>query len=194
MEAFLVSIASVALGELGDKTQLLALILATQLRRPVAVILGVLVSTLANHLIAALAGQWAGSLLSPLLLRWILGISFLVLAAWVWIPDKLDDKPRAADGYGAFIVTATAFFMAEMGDKTQIVALALAAKYRDLIAVVAGTTIGMMIVNVPTVLLAEKVTRVVPLNWIRVAAALVYALLGVLTLLGFAGLGIGGKS
>jgi putative Ca2+/H+ antiporter (TMEM165/GDT1 family) len=194
MEAFLVSIASVALGELGDKTQLLALILATQLRRPVAVILGVLVSTLANHLIAALAGQWAGSLLSPLLLRWILGISFLVLAAWVWIPDKLDDKPRAADGYGAFIVTATAFFMAEMGDKTQIVALALAAKYRDLIAVVAGTTIGMMIVNVPTVLLAEKVTRVVPLNWIRVAAALVYALLGVLTLLGFAGHGIGGTS
>src|ERR1700693_900637 len=194
MEAFLVSIASVALGELGDKTQLLALILATQLRRPVAVILGVLVSTLANHLLAALAGQWAGSLLSPLLLRWILGISFLALAAWVWIPDKMDDRPHAADGYGAFIVTATAFFMAEMGDKTQIVALVLAAKYHDLIAVVTGTTIGMMIVNVPTVLLAEKVTRVVPLKWIRVAAALVYALLGVLTLLGFAGIGMGEKS
>lgn len=194
MEAFLVSIASVALGELGDKTQLLALILATQLRRPVAVILGVLVSTLANHWLAALAGQWAGSLLSPLLLRWILGISFLALAAWVWIPEKLDDRPHAADSYGAFIVTATAFFMAEMGDKTQIVALALAAKYHNLIAVVTGTTIGMMIVNVPTVLLAEKVTRVVPLKWIRVAAALVYALLGVLTLLGFAGLGIGEKS
>jgi putative Ca2+/H+ antiporter (TMEM165/GDT1 family) len=194
MEAFLVSIASVALGELGDKTQLLALILATQLRRPVAVILGVLVSTLANHLLAALAGQWAGSQLSPLLLRWILGISFLALAAWVWIPEKVDDRPHAADGYGAFIVTATAFFMAEMGDKTQIVALALAAKYHNLIAVVTGTTIGMMIVNVPTVLLAEKVTRVVPLKWIRVAAALVYALLGVLTLLGFAGLGIGEKS
>jgi putative Ca2+/H+ antiporter (TMEM165/GDT1 family) len=107
------------------------------------------------------------------------------------IPDKLDGAPRAADGYGAFMVTATTFFMAEMGDKTQIVALALAAKYHDLLAVVAGTTIGMMIVNVPTVLLAQHVTRVVPLKWIRIAAALVYALLGVLTLTGRAGLGIG---
>jgi putative Ca2+/H+ antiporter (TMEM165/GDT1 family) len=194
MEAFLVSIASVALGELGDKTQLLALILATQLRRPVPVILGVLVATLANHLLAAVAGQWAGSLLRPSLLRWILGLSFLLLAAWVWIPEKLDERPRAADGYGAFIVTATAFFMAEMGDKTQIVALALAAKYHDLLAVVAGTTLGMMIVNIPTVLLAERITRIVPLKWIRIAAALVYALLGVLTLLGIAGLGLGGKS
>ena len=191
MQAFLVSIAGVALGELGDKTQLLALILATQLRRPIPIILGILVATTANHLLAAALGQWAGSLLNPQILRWILGISFIALAVWVLIPDQLDGAPRAADGYGAFMVTATTFFMAEMGDKTQIVALALAAKYHDLLAVVAGTTIGMMIVNVPTVLLAQHVTRVVPLKWIRIAAALVYALLGVLTLTGRAGLGIG---
>jgi Ca2+/H+ antiporter, TMEM165/GDT1 family len=191
MQAFLVSIAGVALGELGDKTQLLALILATQLRRPLPIILGILVATTANHLLAAAIGQWAGSLLSPEILRWILGVSFIALAVWVLIPDKADDKPHAADGYGAFMLTTTTFFMAEMGDKTQIVALALAAKYHNLIAVVAGTTIGMMIVNVPTVLLAQHVTRIVPLKWIRIAAALVYALLGVLTLTGRAGLGIG---
>jgi putative Ca2+/H+ antiporter (TMEM165/GDT1 family) len=193
MEAFLVSIGSIALGEIGDKTQLLALILATQLRRPMAIILGVLLSTALNNLLAALAGQWAGSLLSPSVLRWVLGISFLVLAVWVWIPDKMDQQPRTTSHYGAFVISATAFFMAEMGDKTQIVALALAARYHNLLAVVAGTTLGMMLVNVPTVLLADKVTRVVALKWIRLAAALVYALLGVLTLLGIAGLGIGEK-
>jgi putative Ca2+/H+ antiporter (TMEM165/GDT1 family) len=191
MEAFLISITSVALGELGDKTQLLALILATRLQRPLAVILGILVATLANHFIAALFGQWVGSLLSPQLLRWILGVSFLVLAAWALIPEKAESEPRARDGYGAFVLTVVAFFMAEMGDKTQIVAMALAAKYHDLIAVVTGSTIGMMLVNVPTVLLANHVTRVVPLKWIRLAAAFVYALLGVLTLLGYAGLGLG---
>jgi len=190
MEAFLVSIASIALGELGDKTQLLALILATQLRRPLPVLLGILVATLANHLLAALLGQWAGLTLNPQLLRWVLGVSFLALAAWVLVPDKTDDTPRAQGHYGAFLVTLSAFFVAEIGDKTQIVALALAAKYRDLLAVVAGTTIGMMIVNVPTVLLAERVTRVVPLRWIRLLAALVYAVLGLLTLLGYAGLGL----
>jgi putative Ca2+/H+ antiporter (TMEM165/GDT1 family) len=191
MQAFLVSIASIALGELGDQTQLLTLILATQLKRPLAVITGVLLATLANHLLAALLGQWAGSLLRPEILRWTLGISFLALAVWVLLPEKMEQAPRARDGYGAMMVTFTAFFMAEMGDKTQIVALALAAKYHDLLAVVAGTTIGMMIVNVPTVLLAEHITRVVPMKWIRAAAALIYALLGVLTLLGYAGLGVG---
>jgi Ca2+/H+ antiporter, TMEM165/GDT1 family len=190
MEAFLVSIASIALGELGDKTQLLALILATQLRRPSAILLGILVATLANHWLAALLGRWAGTILNPQLLRWVLGVSFLVLAAWVLVPDKAEQAPPARSDYGAFLVTLWAFFLAEIGDKTQIVALALAAKYRDLLAVVAGTTVGMMLVNVPTVLLAERLTRVVPLRWIRALAALVYALLGVLTLLGVAGLGI----
>ncbi|HEY2419250.1 MAG TPA: TMEM165/GDT1 family protein [Steroidobacteraceae bacterium] len=191
MEAFLISIASVALGELGDRTQFLALILATQLRRPLAVILGILVATFANHLLAAFIGQWAGSFLSPGILRWTLGISFLALAAWALIPETAEAAPRARDGYGAFMVTVIAFFLAEMGDKTQIVALALAAKYHQLVAVVGGTTLGMMIVNVPTVLLAEHVTRIVPLKWMRVAAALVYAVLGVLTLMGYAGLGLG---
>ncbi|MGA8709276.1 MAG: TMEM165/GDT1 family protein [Steroidobacteraceae bacterium] len=194
MEAFLVSVASVALGELGDKTQILALVLATQLRRPMAVILGVLAATLANHALAALAGQWAGTLLSPKLLRWVLGVSFLVLAAWVFVPDKDDENPHAAGRYGAFLVTATTFFLAEMGDKTQIVTLALAAKFHDLLPVIAGTVTGMMLVDVPTVLLASRITRIVPLNWIRVAAALVYAVLGVLTLLGIASLGIGATS
>jgi putative Ca2+/H+ antiporter (TMEM165/GDT1 family) len=191
MEAFLISVTSVALGELGDRTQFLALILATQLRRPLAVILGILVATFANHLLAAFVGQWAGSFLSPRILRWTLGISFLALAAWALIPEKCEAAPRARDGYGAFVVTVIAFFLAEMGDKTQIVALALAAKYHDLVAVVGGTTLGMMIVNTPTVLLAQHVTRIVPLESIRVAAALVYAVLGVLTLLGYAGLGLG---
>src|SRR5579862_8399283 len=191
METFLVSVASVALGELGDKTQILALVLATQLQRPLAVIFGVLAATLANHALAALAGQWAGTLLSPKLLRWVLGVSFLLLAAWVFVPDKADENPRAAGGYGAFLVTATTFFLAEMGDKTQIVTLALAAKFHDLLPVRSGTVMGMMLIDVPTVLLAAKVTRIVPLRWIRFAAALVYALLGVLTLLGIAGIGIG---
>ncbi len=194
MEAFLVSVASVALGELGDKTQILALVLATQLRRPLAVIFGVLAATIANHALAAVAGRWAGTLLSPQLLRWLLGISFLVLAAWVFVPEKADQQPHAAGRYGAFLVAATTFFLAEMGDKTQIVTLALAAKFHDLAPVVAGTVTGMMLVDVPTVLLASRITRIVPLQWIRVAAALVYAVLGVLTLLGFAGLGIGATS
>lgn len=190
MEVFLVSVAAVALGELGDKTQLLALILATRLRHPWAVILGILVATLANHFLAALLGQWAGTLLNPSILRWILGISFLALAVWALIPETADAETGARGGYGAFVVTVSAFFLAEMGDKTQIVALALAAKYHNLLAVVSGTTLGMMIVNVPTVLLAQHVTRIVPLQWIRLAAAMVYAALGVLTLLGYAGVGI----
>ena len=191
IQIFLISVASVALGELGDKTQLLALILATQLRRPGAVLSGILVATLGNHVLAALAGQWASALLSPLLLRWILGVSFLVLAAWVFVPEKVDERPRTGGGYGAFVVTAMTFFLAEMGDRTQIVTLALAAKFHELLPVVAGTVLGMMLIDVPTVLLADRVTRIVPLQWIRIAAALVYALLGVLTLLGIAGLGIG---
>jgi putative Ca2+/H+ antiporter (TMEM165/GDT1 family) len=194
METFLVSVASVALGEIGDKTQILALVLATQLRRPVAVIFGVLVATFANHALAAVAGEWAGAVLRPQLLRWVLGTSFLVLAAWVLVPDKADEHPRAAGHYGAFLVTATTFFLAEMGDKTQIVTLALAAKFHELAPVIAGTVSGMMLVDVPTVLLASRITRVVPLKWIRIAAALVYAVLGVLTLLGIAGLGIGASS
>lgn len=190
MQAFLVSLTSVFLGELGDRTQLLALLLATQLRRPLAVIAGILAATLLNHALAALAGQWAGALLSPRILRWVLGVSFLALAAWVFVPEKPERARAPAGHYGAFLVAAVTFFLAEMGDKTQILTLALGARYHDLLPVVSGTVLGMLAVDVPTVLLAGSVMRFLPLRLIRIAAALVYAVLGALTLLGLTGLGI----
>lgn len=185
MEALAVSIATVAVGELGDKTQLLALILATRLRKPVPIILGIFAATLLNHVIACVVGEWVGALLSPEALRRVLGVSFLAIAAWALVPDKAEEQIEDRSHYGVFVLTAVAFFLAEMGDKTQILALTLAAKYRDLVAVVTGTTLGMMLVNVPTVLLAERATSWIPIRWIRVGAALVYALLGVATLAGW---------
>jgi len=181
VEALAVSIATVAVGELGDKTQLLALILATRLRKPVPIILGIFAATLLNHVIACVVGEWVGALLSPEALRRVLGVSFLAIAAWALVPDKAEEQIEDRSHYGVFVLTAVAFFLAEMGDKTQILALTLAAKYRDLVAVVTGTTLGMMLVNVPTVLLAERATSWIPIRWIRVGAALVYALLGVAT-------------
>jgi putative Ca2+/H+ antiporter (TMEM165/GDT1 family) len=185
MEVFLLSTGSVAIGELGDKTQLLCLILATRLRRPLPIIAGVFVATLVNHLIACLVGEWAGTLISPTVLRWVLGISFLAVAAWALVPDELNAEVSTRGAYGVFVLTTVTFFLAEMGDKTQIVALALAAKYNDLVAVVAGTTLGMMIVNIPTVLFADKATKWIPVNTVRIIAAVVYAVLGVATLLGY---------
>jgi Ca2+/H+ antiporter, TMEM165/GDT1 family len=189
MQAFLISTASIAVGELGDKTQLLSLLLATRLRKPGPIIAGIFAATLLNHLGACLLGEWVGMLLTPLVLRWALGISFLAVAAWALIPDKLDTEGQQRGGYSVFLLTAVTFFFAEMGDKTQIIALALAAKYHDLLGVVAGTTLGMMIVNVPTVLCAERATRWIPLQVVRAVAAVIYALLGVLTLLGYSGAG-----
>src|SRR5579863_8832787 len=191
MEAFLISTASVAIGELGDKTQILSLILATRLRKPWPIIAGIFVAILLNHLIACSLGQWAGRLISAQLLRWVLGISFLAVAAWALIPDKIEDDVKTRDAYGVFALTAVTFFLAEMGDKTQIVALALAAKYNDLLAVVAGTTLGMILVNIPTVLCADRATRWIPLELVRVVAAAVYAVLGVLILLGYSGVNLG---
>jgi Ca2+/H+ antiporter, TMEM165/GDT1 family len=190
MEALLVSTTSVALGELGDKTQLLALVLATRLRRPMVIIAGVFVATLGNHLLACWVGQWVGSLLTPAVLRWVLGASFLGVALWALIPDRLDKGVVTRGAYGVFALTAVTFFLAEMGDKTQIAALALAAKYASLWQVVAGTTLGMMIVNVPTVIFAERLTRYIPLRAVRVVAAAIYAALGVATLLGYSHLGL----
>jgi Ca2+/H+ antiporter, TMEM165/GDT1 family len=184
MDPFFVSTASVAVGELGDKTQLLSLILATRLRKPVPIIAGIFVATLVNHLIACSVGEWVGTLLTPTVLRWVLGLSFLAVAAWALIPDKIDDDVKTRSHYGIFVLTTITFFLAEMGDKTQIIALALAAKYDALIAVVSGTTLGMMIVNVPTVLFAERATKWIPLKLVRAVAALIYAVLGVLTLAG----------
>jgi Ca2+/H+ antiporter, TMEM165/GDT1 family len=191
MDAFMISTASVAVGELGDKTQLLALILATQLRKPMPIIAGIFVATLLNHLGACLVGEWASKLITPQILKWVLGISFLAVAAWALIPDKVDQEVKTRGNYGVFVLTAATFFLAEMGDKTQIVALALAAKYNDLIAVVAGTTLGMMIVNIPTVLCAERATKWVPVKLMRVIAAAVYALLGIATLLDYSSVNLG---
>src|SRR5580693_3946490 len=187
MEVFLVSTASIAVGELGDKTQLLALILATRLRKPAPIIAGIVVATLINHLLACLVGEWVSTLLTPHVLRWVLGISFLAVAAWALIPDKLDEDVKTRGNYGIFVLSSVTFFLAEMGDKTQIIALALAAKYDALVAVVAGTTLGMVLVNIPTVLFAERATKWVPVKVMRMIAALVYAVLGVLTLLGYSG-------
>jgi Ca2+/H+ antiporter, TMEM165/GDT1 family len=184
MDAFLISTASVAVGELGDKTQLLSLILASRLRRPVPIIAGIFVATLLNHLGACWVGQWAGKLVTPQVLRWTLGLSFLAVAVWALIPDKMDEDVKTRGAYGVFALTAVTFFLAEMGDKTQILALALAAKYHDLIAVVAGTTLGMMIVNIPTVLFAERAMRWVPIKVVRIVAAAIYAVLGIVTLAG----------
>ena len=190
MDPFFVSTTSVAVGELGDKTQLLSLILATRLRKPMPIIAGVFAATLINHLIACSVGEWVGTLMTPAILRRVLGISFLAVAVWALIPDKMDDNVDTRGNYGIFALTAVTFFMAEMGDKTQIIALALAAKYDALVAVVAGTTLGMMIVNVPTVLLAERATKWIPVKAARVIAALIYAALGVMPLLGYRGVGL----
>jgi Ca2+/H+ antiporter, TMEM165/GDT1 family len=188
MEAFLVSTASVAVGELGDKTQLLSLILASRLRRPVPIIAGVFVATLANHLLACWFGEWVGNLITPQILRWVLGFSFIAVAIWALIPDKLDDEVENRSAHGVFVFTVVTFFLAEMGDKTQVVAVALAARYHELVQVVAGTTLGMMLVNMPTVLFADRAMRWIPLQLVRIAAAAIYTVLGVATLTGFKGL------
>ncbi len=188
MEAFLVSTASVAVGELGDKTQLLSLVLASRLRRPVPIIAGVFVATLGNHLLACWFGEWAGTLFTPQILRWVLGASFIGVAIWALIPDKMDDEVESRSAHGVFIFTVVTFFLAEMGDKTQIVAVALAARYHDLLQVVAGTTLGMMLVNVPTVLFADRAVRWIPLRLVRIVAATIYAVLGIATLMGYQGL------
>jgi putative Ca2+/H+ antiporter (TMEM165/GDT1 family) len=190
MDPFFVSTASVAVGELGDKTQLLSLILATRLRKPAPIIAGIFVATLINHLIACSVGEWVRTLMTPAILRWVLGISFLAVAVWALIPDKMDENVKTHGNHGVFALTAVTFFMAEMGDKTQIIALPLAAKYDALVAVVAGTTLGMMIVNVPTVLFAERAMKWIPVKVVRVAAAVIYAILGVVTLLGYSRVGL----
>ena len=188
MEAFLVSTASVAVGELGDKTQLLSLILASRLRRPLPIIAGIFVATLTNHLLACWFGEWVGKLITPQILRWVLGISFIAVAIWALIPDKMDEQVENRSAQGVFVFTVVTFFLAEMGDKTQIVAVALAARYQELLQVVLGTTLGMMLVNVATVLFADRAVRWIPLKLVRMLAAAIYTVLGIATLLGFQGM------
>lgn len=184
MEAFLVSTLAVTIGEIGDKTQLLALILAARFRKPLPIVAGILVATLLNHSLAGIVGELIRSALDPQLLRWLLGISFLAIALWALKPDTFDEEPRRQSGAGVFIVTFVAFFLAEMGDKTQLATVALAAKYPDLVAVVAGTTLGMLIADVPAVLLGDKAAPRLPLKAIRLVAAGLFALIGILVLLG----------
>jgi putative Ca2+/H+ antiporter (TMEM165/GDT1 family) len=181
MESLLVSTGVVAIAEIGDKTQLLALILAARYRKPLAIILGILVATLANHGLAAWLGVLAASWLGPDPIRWILGAGFLAMAGWCLIPDKAEDARSAAGKAGAFVATVAAFFLLEIGDKTQIATVALAARFHDLVLVTAGTTLGMMLVNVPAVLCGDGIARLAPLKLICMLAAITFGVLGVMT-------------
>ncbi len=183
-DAFLVSTGVVALAEIGDKTQLLALVLAARYRKPVPIILGILVATLANHAVAGVVGAWIAAALGEQLLRWVLGVSFIAMAAWMLIPDKLDEDQDKPARYGVFLTTLVAFFVVEMGDKTQIATVALAAHYTSLIAVVVGTTLGMMIANVPAVLLGEVAAKKLPMRVVHAVVALIFVVLGIVILLG----------
>jgi putative Ca2+/H+ antiporter (TMEM165/GDT1 family) len=183
MEAFFVTTAVVALGEIGDKTQLLAFILAARYRRPLPIILGILCATLANHALAAAAGIWLRDAIAPELLRWVVGLSFLAISAWALIPDHAGEELAPAPRHGVFLVTLVAFFLAEIGDKTQVATLMLATKYDALVAVVAGSTLGMLCADVPAVLLASAAPRALPLSAVRFVAAALFAALGVGALL-----------
>lgn len=184
MEAFLVSAGLVAIAEIGDKTQLLAMILASRYRRPVPIILGILVATLANHALAAAVGAEVAAWVGPQTMRWILAVLFLAMAVWCLIPDKADDGPKAVGRAGAFFATAAAFFVVEMGDKTQIATVGLAARFHDIVIVTAGTTMGMLLANVPAVLFGDVLSRKVPLRLVRTVAAAAFAILALLTVLG----------
>ena len=181
MEAFLVSTGSVALAEMGDRTQLLALILAARFRRPWPIAAGILAATLANHAVAGAVGVWFGRLLTPSLLDTAVGGSMLAMALWTLVPDKLDEGDRHARcNSGVFVTTLICFFLAEVGDKTQIATLALAAAYSNLVAVIAGTTLGMMIANVPVVFIGKAFAGRLPMKAIRLGAALIFAALGIM--------------
>lgn len=188
LEAFLVSTGIVALAEIGDKTQLLSFILAAKFRKPWPIILGILVATLFNHGLAGAVGTWITSLMSPQVLRWVLGLSFLAMAAWTLIPDKFDEEEAKFARYGVFGTTLVAFFLAEMGDKTQVATVALAAQFHAQTlgywAVILGTTFGMMIANVPAVLLGDRIADKMPVRVVHAIAAAIFAILGVATLLG----------
>ena len=184
MDAFLISTGIVALAEMGDKTQLLSLVLAARFRKPWPIVAGILAATVLNHALAGAVGSWVTHLLGPNVLRWVLGLSFLAMAAWMLVPDQLDEDEDAqpAPRMGVFMTTAVAFFVAEMGDKTQIATVMLAAQYSDWLWVVAGTTLGMLLANAPVVWLGEAITRRVPMALVHRLSALIFAVLGVLAL------------
>jgi Ca2+/H+ antiporter, TMEM165/GDT1 family len=188
MEAFFVSAGIVALAEMGDKTQLLALVLAVRFRKPWPIVLGILIATVINHALAGAVGAWVTTLLGPTALRWILGVSFVAMAVWMLVPDMLEEDTDAGKmpRWGVFGTTLVAFFLAEMGDKTQIATIILAAQYQAFFWVVAGTTVGMMLANAPVVWLGERMTRHVPIRLVHLISALIFAVIGLVTLIGLA--------
>lgn len=192
MEAFLTSTAVVSLAEIGDKTQLLAILLATRFKKPVPIILGILVATLANHALAALVGVKVASVLDSEWFRYAIGAAFVAMAAWTLIPDKFDDDDAPKDRAGAFLTTLVAFFFVEMGDKTQVATIALGAQYQSLLWVTMGTTLGMMIANVPAIFLGQELLKRVNLDTVRKVAALLFLVIGLWVLAETAGL-IGGS-
>lgn len=186
MESLLVSLAVVTAAEIGDKTQLLALLLAAKFRKPIPITLGILVATIANHGLAAWAGIEVAHWIGPETMRWIIGLSFIAMAAWTLVPDKMDDddQPKTWERAGAFVATTIAFFLVEIGDKTQIATVALGARFGDLLMVTTGTTLGMLIADVPAVFVGNAMAERVPLKLVRMVAALLFAALGVAALLG----------
>ncbi len=178
MEAILTSTAVVALAEIGDKTQLLAILLATRFKRPLPIIFGILVATLANHALAALVGAEAAALLDSNIFRYVIAASFLAMAVWTLIPDKLDDDEAPKPRFGAFLTTLVAFFLVEMGDKTQVATIALGAQYQSVLAVTAGTTLGMMIANVPAIFLGHELLKRVNLKTVRMITAALFLVIG----------------
>lgn len=183
MEAFLVSTGIVALAEIGDKTQLLALILAARFRKPWPIVLGIFTATLVNHGLAGAVGAWVNAFVGPEAMRWVLGLSFIGMAIWMLIPDKMDDDGVSEHSrWGVFGTTVVAFFLAEMGDKTQIATVMLAAQYNAYLWVVMGTTLGMMLANAPVVWLGDKLVKKVPIRWVHIISALIFLVLGVVAL------------
>lgn len=184
--AFIISTGAVALAEIGDKTQLLSLVLAARYRKPLPIILGVLTATLINHACAGALGAWLGSLLTPTIMRWTLAVSFIGMGLWILVPDKLDadEADTSRTHFGVFGATVVTFFLAEMGDKTQIATVALAARFHDYVGVVAGTTVGMMIANVPAILLGDRFAHRLPTTLVHGIAAVIFIVLGVLALCG----------
>jgi len=185
MESLLVSTGVVALAEIGDKTQLLAFLLAARFKKPLPIIAGIFIATIFNHGLAGALGAWITSLLTPEMLRWVLGLSFLGMAAWTLVPDKIEeDETNVASRFGVFGATLVTFFLAEMGDKTQVATVAMAAHYPDPLMVVAGTTLGMLIADVPAVFAGDKLAAKIPLKLVHGIAAAMFAALGLATLLG----------
>lgn len=179
MEALLTSTAVVALAEIGDKTQLLAIVLATRFKRPWPIVAGIFVATLANHFLAALVGEQAAAFLDGRWFRYLVAASFILMAGWTLIPDKFDEDEEAKPSrFGPFVATALAFFIVEMGDKTQLATIALGARFQSVVPVMMGTTIGMMIANVPAVFLGNEIIKRVPLGVVRTIAALLFLVIG----------------